>query len=57
MKGNQSSPTAAPGPSRATDCLAALALPAGLILALVAVALTAQTTRSRRRDVTGLLRT
>ncbi len=37
--------------------LAALALPAGLILALIAAALTAQTTRSRRRDVTGLLRT
>ncbi|HLK78330.1 MAG TPA: hypothetical protein VKU77_32365 [Streptosporangiaceae bacterium] len=37
--------------------LAALALPAGLILALIAAALTAQTTRSRRRGVTGLLRT
>jgi hypothetical protein len=37
--------------------LAALALLAGLILALIAAALTAQTTRSRRRDVTGLLRT
>jgi putative ABC transport system permease protein len=37
--------------------LAALALPAGLILALIAAALTAQTTRSRRRNLTGLLRT
>ena len=36
--------------------LAALALPCAVILLLIAAALTAQTTRARRRGITGLLR-